>query len=375
MSNIENLKIPHKLLPQDGRFGCGPSLIRPQQLQELEHSQLMGTSHRQAPVKDLVKACQHQLAELFSLPTDYEVVLGNGGATTFWGIATCCLVQNRAAHAVFGEFGNKFAIETTAAPFLQEPRLTSATPGDSILPDVATDVDVYAWPQQETSTGAVAPVTRLGDSKQLVLVDATSIAGAVPVDISQTDAYYFSLQKALGADGGLWFAFLSPAAVARAAKITANPEENRWIPAILNLEKAISNSRKNQTLNTPAIATLELLHSQLCWIQDKLGGLQGAEKRVRESSEAIQTWVKSKSFATSFVADPEKRSPVVSTIDFSDDIDTTILIKTLRNNGIVDVNPYRSLGRNQLRIGTFPATNPDDTRALLACLDYIIDRL
>lgn len=363
------------MLPRDGRFGCGPSLIRPQQLHELAHSQLMGTSHRQTPVKNLVKACQQGLAELFALPADYEVVLGNGGATAFWAIATCCLVKKRAAHAVFGEFGKKFATETQSAPFLQETRLTSTTPGDSVLPDLATDVDVYAWPQQETSTGAIAPVTRLGSPEQLILVDATSIAGSVPVDVSQTDAYYFSLQKALGADGGLWFAFLSPEAVTRAAEISSNPGENRWIPAILNLEKAINNSRKNQTLNTPAIATLELLYSQLSWIQDELGGLAGAEKQVRESSEAIQSWVKSKSFAKPFVTNPEKRSPVVSTIDFDDSIDSSLLIKVLRHNGVVDVNPYRSLGRNQLRIGTFPATNPDDTRALLTCLDYIIERL
>lgn len=375
MSNIETLQIPRDLLPRDGRFGCGPSLIRPAQLQELSHSQRMGTSHRQAPVKDLVKACQQGLAELFSLPTDYEVVLGNGGATAFWAIATCSLVQRRAAHAVFGEFGNKFAAETQGAPFLAESRLTTAIPGDSTLPEAAVDVDVYAWPQQETSTGAIAPVRRVGNPEQLVLVDATSIAGTVPVDVSQTDAYYFSLQKALGADGGLWFAFLSPAAVSRADEIAANPGANRWIPAILNLSTAVGNSRKHQTLNTPAIATLELLHSQLRWIQEELGGLIGAEQRVRESSGAIESWVQSRPFATPFVTDSSKRSPVVSTIDFADPIDTTSLIKVLRNNGIVDVNPYRSLGRNQLRIGTFPATDPADTQALLACLDYIIDRL
>lgn len=363
------------MLPSDGRFGCGPSLVRPDQLQMLSHSPLMGTSHRQTPVKNLVKDCQHRLAELFSLPSDYEVVLGNGGATTFWALSACSLVQRRAAHAVFGEFGNKFAQETQGAPFLEDSRLTTAEVGDSTLPEIADDVDVYAWPHQETSTGAIAPVTRIGTPNQLVLVDATSIAGAVQVDVSQTDAYYFSLQKALGADGGLWFAFLSPAAISRAAQITSSPETERWIPTILNLSIAVNNSRKNQTLNTPAIATLELLHSQLVWIAQELGGLAGAEQRARESSQAIHSWAATKSFASSFVANPVKRSPVVSTIDFDDSIDTDVIIKVLRTNGIVDVNPYRSLGRNQLRIGTFPSTNPADTQALLSCLDYVIERL
>lgn len=335
----------------------------------------MGTSHRQEPVKTLVQDCQARLADLFHLPPGYSVSLGNGGATTFWGAATCCLIRERAGFAVFGEFGNKFALEAQNAPFLDSPMLTSVPPGDSILPQVSPEVDAYAWPQQETSTGAIAPVTRIGNQNQIVLVDATSIAGSVEVDVSQTDAYYFSLQKAFGADGGLWFAFLSPLAEERVKSITQHHNKNRWIPAILDLDSAIRNSRNHQTLNTPAIATLELLHSQLVWIQEELGGLSGAEKRVRESSGAIHSWAASRSFASSFVKNPEKRSPVVSTIDFDDAIDTSVLIKILRNNGIVDINPYRSLGRNQLRIGTFPATNPSDVEALLSCIDYVVERM
>lgn len=243
------------------------------------------------------------------------------------------------------------------------------------MPNLAEDVDAYAWPHQETSTGAIAPIRRIGGEDQLVLVDATSIAGSVPVDISQTDAYYFSLQKAFGSEGGLWFAFLSPAAIARAEKITSAPSEGRWIPSILNLTTAVSNSRKNQTLNTPAIATLQLLDNQLAWIQQELGGLSGAEKRVRESSNAIHAWATSRDFAQSFVKDPEKRSPVVTTLDFADSIDTSAVIRVLRANGVVDINPYRSLGRNQLRIGTFPSTDPADTKALLASIDYVVERL
>lgn len=373
MSDIESLHIPADILPRDGRFGCGPALVRPEQLQRLAHSQLMGTSHRQAPVKNLVGDCIGRLRELFNVPSDYTVALGNGGATTFWAAATCSLVRHRAAHAVFGEFGSKFARETQQAPFLEDSLLTTAELGSSTLPDIAADVDVYAWPHQETSTGAIAPVKRQGDG-ELVLVDATSIAGAVEVDVSQTDAYYFSLQKALGSDGGLWFAFLSPAAVERSAEITSNPLGNRWIPSILNLSTAVKNSLKNQTLNTPAVATLELLDSQLEWLAD-LGGLPAAEKRVRASSDAIYRWAESREFAEPFVHDAAKRSPVVSTIDFDESIDTKIVLQILRDNGVVDVNPYRSLGRNQLRIGTFPATNPEDTAALLRSLDYIVEHL
>lgn len=371
----KQITIPSSILPRDGRFGCGPSLVRSAQLQALSHSTLMGTSHRQAPVKELVNDCQVRLAELFSLPQGYEVVLGNGGATAFWAGATCSLVEHRAAHGVFGEFGNKFAKETQAAPFLEDSLLTEAPAGDSTLPEPCEEADVFAWPQQETSTGAIAPVSRVGHAGQLVLVDATSIAGSVPVDISQTDVYYFSLQKAFGADGGLWFAFFSPAAIERAMKVTSDSKGNRWIPSILNLGIALNNSRKNQTLNTPAIATLELLNSQLRWIRSELGGLEGAEKRVRQSSEAIHTWAESTRCASLFVADPTKRSPVVTTVDFDDTVDTAAVLEILRANGIVDINPYRSLGRNQLRIGTFPSTDPADTQALLASIDYTLAHL
>lgn len=374
MSEYANLKIPTELLPKDGRFGCGPTLIRREQLDCLGRSTLMGTSHRQPPVKNLVADCISQMRELFEAPTDYTVALGNGGATTFWAVATASLVRHRASHAVFGSFGEKFAKETSGAPFLQESLITKAELGDSTLPQLSEQADVYAWPQQETSTGAIAPVKRVGHADQLVLIDATSISGAVPVDLTQTDAYYFSLQKALGSDGGLWFAFLSPQAVERASEIADAPSADRWIPAILNLKTAVTNSVKNQTLNTPAIATLELLHSQLQWLAS-LGGLRDAHQRVCASSEAIYDWAQAKPFATPFVADPVKRSPVVSTIEFDASVDTAVLLQILRANGIVDLSPYRAVGRNQLRIGTFPSTDPADTVALLACLDYVIERL
>lgn len=371
--NID-MKIPAEILPKDGRFGCGPTLIRPEQLHRLADSKLMGTSHRQAPVKDLVARCITQMRELFNVPADYTIALGNGGATTFWATATASLIRERAAHGVFGEFGAKFAKETTQAPFLKDSLLTRVEPGEVTLPQVTDEVDVYAWPHQETSTGAVAPVTRIGQDGQLVLIDATSIAGAVEVDLTQADAYYFSLQKALGSDGGLWFAFLSPAAVSRAAEITGNPQESRWIPSILNLITAVNNSLKFQTLNTPALATLELLGFQLEWLSE-LGGLGAAAKRVSQSSGAIYDWAEAKPYAAPFVKDPAHRSPVVSTVEFDDSIDTKAVIQVLRQNGIVDVSPYRSVGRNQLRIGTFPSTDPADTAALLASLDYVIAHL
>lgn len=374
MSEYANLTIPAEILPKDGRFGCGPTLIRREQLDCLGRSTLMGTSHRQPPVKDLVADCISRMRTLFEVPADYTVALGNGGATAFWAAATASLVRHLAAHAVFGSFGEKFAKETSGAPFLEESLITKAELGDSTLPQPNEQADVYAWPQQETSTGAIAPVKRLGHADQLVLIDATSIAGSVPVDLTQADAYYFSLQKALGSDGGLWFAFLSPQAVDRAAEIADKPSAGRWIPSILNLKTAAANSVKNQTLNTPAIATLELLHSQLQWL-DSLGGLQAAQQRVRASSDAIYTWAESKPFASPFVSDPAKRSPVVSTVEFDDSVDTAALLQILRAHGIVDVSPYRAVGRNQLRIGTFPSTDPADTAALLACVDYVVERL
>ncbi|MDO5672492.1 MAG: phosphoserine transaminase [Actinomycetaceae bacterium] len=376
----QTLRIPKDLLPADGRFGCGPALIRPASIEAITTSGIMGTSHRQAPVKDLVGRIREGLTELFTAP-DHRVVLGNGGSTTFWAIATACLVRKRSAHAVFGEFGSKFAQETTNAPFLDSPFIAEGATGTLAVLDKAVEgVDAYAWPQQETSTGVVSPVRRVPDTHDaLTLVDATSIAGSVQVDVSQTDAYYFAPQKALGSDGGLWVALMSPAAIERAeelcaAKATPDNPQGRWIPAILDLKQAIDNSVKNQTLNTPALATLIMLEDQIRWLLDN-GGLPFAQARVEESSQAIYHWAASRSWANPYVANPDWRSPVVCTIDLDEDVSATAVLDVLRANGIVDLGAYRNLGRNQLRIGVFPNTDPQDAAALIACVDWVVQRL
>ncbi|NLI19122.1 MAG: phosphoserine transaminase [Actinomycetales bacterium] len=362
------VRIPASILPQDGRFGSGPSKVRPAALAAVAASGLMGTSHRRDPVKDLVARVQEKLLELFDAPAGYEVILGNGGATAFWDAATFSLVRERAAHGVFGEFSAKFASSTGRAPFLADSLVARAEPGGLALPAPSPDADLYAWPHNETSTGVVAPVRRLEGG--LVVIDATSAAGGIPVDVSETDVYYFSPQKSFGSDGGLWLALVSPAAAARIGEVAAS---GRWIPEFLSLEVAMRNSRAHQTLNTPAIATLVLLEDQLDWFLGN-GGLAWAAGRARESSDHLYAWAESREFATPFVADPALRSPVVATIDLVG-VDAGAVIAELRANGVVDTDAYRKLGRNQIRVGVFPAVEPDDVRALTACVDWVVERL
>jgi phosphoserine aminotransferase len=372
------LKIPDELKPADGRFGSGPSRIRPQQLAHLAHegAKVMGTSHRQKPVKDLVARIRSGLRELFSAPDDYEIALGNGGTTAFWDAATCCLVSERAFHLTYGEFSSKFAACTRAAPFLAEPAVDRAEPGDAPDPEgiEADDADVVAWAHNETSTGVTVPVIRPpGAGDALVLIDATSGAGGLPVDVSQSDAYYFAPQKGFASDGGLWLALLSPAALERIETIASRPPGRRWIPEFLSLKTAVENSVKDQTYNTPAIATLVLLADQLEWMLG-LGGLEAMVARTRKSSELLYGWAEGHESASPFVTNPTKRSLVVGTIDFSETVNATTLAATLRANGIIDVEPYRKLGRNQLRVGMFPATDPADVQALTVCIDWVLER-
>ncbi len=371
------LKIPDELKPADGRFGSGPSRVRPAQLEHLASvgASVMGTSHRQKPVKDLVARVRAGLRELFSAPDDYEIVLGNGGTTAFWDAATCCLVSDRAFHLTYGEFSSKFAACTRGAPFLDEPVIDSGEPGDA--PDPvgveADDADVVAWAQNETSTGVMVPVIRPpGAGDALVLIDATSGAAGLPVDVSQADAYYFAPQKGFASDGGLWLALLSPAALERIATTTSERPRNRWIPDFLSLAIALENSVKDQTYNTPAIATLFLLADQLEWMLG-LGGLEAMVARTTKSSDLLYGWAEAHESATPFVSNPAKRSLVVGTIDFDENVDAAALAATLRANGIVDVEPYRKLGRNQLRVAMFPATDPADVQALTACIDFVLE--
>jgi phosphoserine aminotransferase len=376
MSHAETtLQIPGDLKPVDGRFGCGPSRIRPEQLARLpqEGAAIMGTSHRQAPVRGVVGQIRADLRELFSLPAGYEVVLGNGGTTAFWDAAACCLVRERALHLTYGEFSSKFATCTRRAPFLADPIVIEAEPGDAPEPRSDPQADVIAWAHNETSTGVMVPVSRPADCDHaLVLVDATSAAAGLPVDVGETDAYYFAPQKGLGSDGGLWLALLSPAARERVGEIAAAPN-GRWIPEFLSLPIALENSVKEQTYNTPAIATLLLLADQLEWMLDR-GGLDAMVARSTASSGHLYAWADQHDHATPFVRDPAKRSPVVGTIDFDEQVDAADLAATLRANGIVDVEPYRKLGRNQLRVGMFPATDPGDVQALTACIDWVLER-
>ncbi len=375
--DMTQLLIPDDLKPVDGRFGCGPSRVRPEALARLagEGAAVMGTSHRQQPVKALVADIRAGLRELFSAPDGYEVALGNGGATAFWDAAAFGLIDRRALHLTYGEFSAKFAAVTTGAPFLEDPVVVSTDPGDAPDPGaLATPdgpVDVVTWAHNETSTGVMVPVQRpaaTGDA--LVLIDATSGAGGLPVSVADADAYYFAPQKAFAGDGGLWIALLSPAAQERIAALAAS---ERWIPAFLSLATALDNSRKDQTYNTPAVATLFLLADQIRWMLDG-GGLDGCVARTRESSGHLYDWAQSTAYTTPFVADPAKRSLVVGTIDFAEAVDAAAVAATLRANGIVDVEPYRKLGRNQLRIGMFPAVDPDDVRALTACIDWVVER-
>jgi phosphoserine aminotransferase len=371
------LQIPPELKPADGRFGSGPSRVRPEQLQHLAATaaSLMGTSHRQKPVKELIARIRGGLRELFSVPDGYEVALGNGGTTAFWDAATCCLVRERALHLAYGEFSAKFAACTRDAPFLAEPVVVEAEPGDAPQPVADPAADVVAWAHNETSTGVMVPVKRPpGSERALVLIDATSAAGGLPVDVREADAYYFAPQKGFASDGGLWLALLSPAVLERVEEIAAERPAARWIPEFLSLITALENSRKDQTYNTPAIATLFLLADQLEWMLER-GGLDAMVARTTESSNHLYNWAERHPDATPFVEDPAKRSLVVGTIDFDDDVDAAALAATLRANGIVDVEPYRKLGRNQLRIAMFPATDPADVKALTACIDYVLERV
>ena len=372
MTASTTLEIPAELRPADGRFGCGPSKVRPEALAALaERSDLIGTSHRQAPVRDLVGRVRDGLGDLFSLPDGYEIALGNGGTTAFWEAAAAWLVRERALHLAYGEFSQKFAKSTAAAPFLGDPILVEAEPGDAPEPVADAAADAIAWAHNETSTGVMVDVRRpQGAEGALVLIDATSGAGGLPLDASQSDVYYFAPQKAFGADGGLWLAALSPAAIERIEELDG--AEGRWQPAFLSLATALENSRKNQTYNTPALATLLLLAEQVEWMLGN-GGLDWCVERTGASSSHLYGWAEAAEFASPFVADPAKRSLVVGTIDFADAVDAAALAATLRANGIVDVEPYRKLGRNQLRIGMFPAVEPADVEALTACIDWVVE--
>ena len=371
------LKIPQELKPADGRFGSGPSRVRSEQLQHLAGpgAAVMGTSHRQQPVKQLVAQIRGGLRELFSVPDDYEIALGNGGTTAFWDAAAACLVRERPLHLAYGEFSQKFAKTTGSAPFLAEPIVVEAPPGDAPAPTSDPAADALCWAHNETSTGVMVSVQRPSDATdgQLVLIDATSGAGGLPVDIQQADAYYFAPQKGFASDGGLWLAVLSPGALERIEELDAARPGGRWIPEFLSLATAIENSRKEQTYNTPAIATLLLLADQLGWMLDN-GGLEGMVARTTASSDHLYEWAENHAQAEPFVKDPAKRSLVVGTIDFDEEVDAAALAATLRANDIVDVEPYRKLGRNQLRVAMFPATEPSDVEALTTCIDWVLER-
>ncbi|PQE00735.1 phosphoserine transaminase [Mycobacterium sp. EPG1] len=369
----ETLTIPADLKPADGRFGCGPSKVRPEQLQALAAAgHLFGTSHRQAPVKNLVGRVRDGLRQLFSLPDGYEVILGNGGSTAFWDAAAFGLVDKRSLHLTYGEFSSKFASAVAKNPFVGDPIVVKADPGSAPAPQADPSADLIAWAHNETSTGVAVPVQRpAGSGDALITIDATSAAGGLPVDITDADVYYFAPQKNFAGDGGLWISLMSPAALARVEAVAAS---GRWVPEFLSLPIAIENSVKNQTYNTPAIGTLVLLAEQIDWLNGN-GGLEWAVKRTADSSQRLYSWAEAASFATPFVADPALRSQVVGTVDFNDDVDAAAVAKTLRANGIVDTEPYRKLGRNQLRVGMFPAVEPEDVSALTACIDYVVERL
>jgi phosphoserine aminotransferase len=372
------ITIPDDLKPVDGRFGAGPSKVRPEQIQALAErgAALMGTSHRQKPVKNLVGRVRTGLRDLFSLPEGYEVALGNGGATAFWDAAAFGLVRERALHLTYGEFSSKFASATKGAPFLGDPIVVSADPGTAPDPQAAVagateDYDVVAWAHNETSTGVMVPVQRVGTEDSLVLIDATSGAGGLPVNAADADAYYFAPQKSFASDGGLWLALLSPEAQERIVELDAS---DRWIPDFLSLATALDNSKKDQTYNTPAVATLFLLAEQLDWMNEN-GGLDWCVQRTTASSGHLYEWAAKTDYTSAFVTEEANRSLVIATIDFDDAVDASAVAKTLRANGIVDTEPYRKLGRNQLRVATFPAVDTSDVQRLTACIEYVVERL
>lgn len=379
---MATITIPPSMLPEDGRFGSGPSKIRPEQVQALDAgaATVLGTSHRQSTIKQIVGSIRAGLAEFLRIPDDYEIVLGNGGATAFWDMACASLITRRAAFGVYGSFSAKFADSAAAAPFLEDPVVYRCEPGGCRLPEYTEYVDAYCWAHNETSTGVAAPVHRIAGSLEqgaLTIVDATSAAGALPVDISQTDAYYFSPQKAFGSDGGLWIAALSPAAIDRAYGIEQSTSLEgvlRWIPPFLSLKSAIENSRKDQTLNTPAIATLIMLNEQLQWLNNN-GGMAWATARCAKNASLLYQWAEQSDYAHPFVADPALRSNSVVTIDLDDRINAKQVTAALRENGILDTSGYRKLGRNQLRVGVFPSVEPADVAALTNCVDYVVGQL
>ena len=371
---MSDIKIPENMKPRDGRFGCGPSKIRPEALASLASSgsSILGTSHRQKAVKNVVNRVRTGLSSLFDLPEGYEVVLGNGGSTAFWDIATFGLIEKKSQHLSFGEFSSKFASAAKEAPFLDDPSVIKSEPGSHPLPVAESGVDVYALTHNETSTGVAMPIKRpAGTDGALVLVDATSAAGGLDVKASEFDTYYFAPQKSFASDGGLWLALMSPAAIARVAQIK---ESGRWVPAFFDLTIAIENSRLDQTYNTPAVTTLMLLADQIEWMNSN-GGMTFAAGRSRKSAEIMYGWAESNSYTTPFVTDTAMRSNVVATINFDDSIDALEIAKALRANGIVDTEPYRKLGKNQLRIGMFPSVDPDDISALTQCIEYVVENL
>jgi len=374
MGVSNDIKIPDNIKPKDGRFGCGPSKIRPEALSALSQSgaSILGTSHRQKPVKNVVHRVREGLSSLFALPEGYEVILGNGGSTAFWDIATFGLIEKRSQHLVFGEFSSKFASAAAEAPFLGDPTVIKSEPGTHPVAVAEAGIDTYALTHNETSTGVSMPIIRpAGTEGALVLVDATSAAGGLSVDMNQCDTYYFAPQKSFASDGGLWIAIMSPAAIARAEKIKA---DKRWVPAFFDLGIAIENSRLDQTYNTPALATIILLAEQIEWMNSN-GGLSFAAGRSAQSASKLYTWAEKTSYTTPFVTDPAMRSNVVGTINFDDSIDATKVAAALRANGIVDTEPYRKLGKNQLRIGMFPAVEPSDIDALTASIDFVVEGL
>ncbi len=372
---MPDITIPTDLLPADGRFGSGPSKVRPEQVSALAAvgGSYLGTSHRQKTVKSVVGSVRSGLASLFELPEGYEVLLGNGGATAFWDIATFGLIRTKSQHLSFGEFSSKFAAAAAAAPFLDEPTVIKTEPGDHPVAVAEDGIDVYALTHNETSTGVAMPIARVqgADPGALVAVDATSGAGGLPVDASAFDVYYFSPQKCFAADGGLWLALCSPAALDRIARIGAT---DRWVPASYDLTIALDNSTKDQTYNTPSLATIFLMAEQIDWINAQ-GGLDWAVARTRESSEHLYGWAEQSAYAAPFVKDPAHRSQVVGTIDVDSSVDAAAIASVLRSNGVVDTEPYRKLGRNQLRIAMFPAIEPADVQALTACIDHVVERL
>jgi phosphoserine aminotransferase len=373
VTDTPDIVIPANLLPGDGRFGSGPSKVRPEAVQALasEAGRFLGTSHRQKTVKSVVGSLRAGLAELFSLPEGYEVALGNGGTTCFWDAATFGLIEHKSQHLSFGEFSSKFATAASDAPHLDDPEIIASDVGTHPLPVARDDIDLYALTHNETSTGVMMPILRPAGGAGLVAVDATSGAGGLPVDPAEFDAYYFAPQKCFGSDGGLWVALLSPAAQDRIASIAA---AKRWVPASMDLTIALDNSKLDQTYNTPALATIFLFDHQVRWFNDN-GGMKFSTGRCDRSAEILYSWADNSDFATPFVAREQDRSHVVGTIDFHDSIDAATVAAVLRANGVVDTEPYRKLGRNQLRIAMFPAIEPDDVASVCACVNYVVGAL